>query len=99
MAWQTSSRQVNGHVVFQARIALQTAVLDEFAVLENSYTDDELVYAVSPELNPPESSTVLMPRTQVSPLARASTESTVRLLYTPTMRPTFHRLQVWELIY
>jgi hypothetical protein len=41
-------------------------------MLENSYTDDELVYAVSPELIPSESSTLFLPRTQASRPARAT---------------------------
>jgi hypothetical protein len=63
---QTSNLQVNGHDALQARKEPQTAVLDKFTILENSYTDDDLVCAVSPELKPPESSTRFTPQTRVS---------------------------------
>jgi hypothetical protein len=70
MAWQASSSQLAGRVVFHAKKASPAAVLDEFAVLENSYLDDELVYAVPPETNSLDSnlapSTVSTSKGQVS---------------------------------
>jgi hypothetical protein len=70
MAWQASSSQLAGRVVFHAKKAPPAAVLDEIAVLENSYLDDELVYAVPPETNSLESnsapSTIFRSKGQVS---------------------------------
>jgi hypothetical protein len=70
MASSASSSQVAGRVVFRARNTPPTVVFEEFATLENSYFDDDLVYAVPPERHNPVpssmSSTDFMPKTRAS---------------------------------